>query len=155
MKSSPSLPEPSPESEARSPESDASPTDPLTFDQELAGVEAALRDLQLRYAQVQHDQEEQAQLQAQLAHVQSANKQTPTPEMQADLKKIQERLEELSYSLESQLLSWINFQRPFWQILRFGGLGLVLGWGLAFWALRAPQSEAPKASPPTEYRGIP
>jgi hypothetical protein len=154
MKSSPLLPEPAPESEVRSPQADGLPPVLLTFDQELTAVESALQDLKLRHEQVQQDQQTQAQLQTQLAQVQVAMQQAPTPELQAELKHIQEKLDELSYSLESQLLSWINFQRPFWQILRFGGLGLVLGWGLAFWVSRSPQPNSPQG-PPTEYRGTP
>jgi len=34
----------------------------------------------------------------------------------------------LETNLESQLFSWTSLKRPFWQIIRFGGLGVVIGW---------------------------
>jgi hypothetical protein len=42
---------------------------------------------------------------------------------------IQARLEELEAILESQLWKW----DPFWDIARFMGLGIAIGWGLCSW----------------------
>lgn len=50
-----------------------------------------------------------------------------------DLAQMQDRIEALKVTLESQLLSWREVQEPFWQIVRFVGLGLVLGWFLRGW----------------------
>ncbi len=47
-----------------------------------------------------------------------------------ELAQIQDRVEALKVTLESQLLSWREVQEPFWQIVRFVGLGLVIGWFL-------------------------
>ncbi len=51
----------------------------------------------------------------------------------AELKRLQKQLENLEDTLESQLLSWNNLKEPFWQVLRFVGLGLVLGWFFRGW----------------------
>ncbi|MEL6604986.1 MAG: hypothetical protein AAFP20_17365 [Cyanobacteria bacterium J06614_10] len=51
----------------------------------------------------------------------------------AELAQLQDRLEALKVTLESQLLSWREMQEPFWQIVRFVGLGLVVGWFLRGW----------------------
>ncbi len=154
MKSSSPLPEPQPEPQS---ETTAAPSATLTldqaFDQELATVETALRDLQTRHSQVQQAQQSQTQLLEQREQVQQALQQGVTPELQSELQQIDEKLADLSYTLESQLLNWASAQKPFWQILRFVGLGLVLGWGLAFWVLRSPQPESPVLPPPTEYQG--
>ena len=47
-----------------------------------------------------------------------------------ELAQMQDRVEALKVTLESQLLSWREVQEPFWQIFRFVGLGLVIGWFL-------------------------
>lgn len=48
---------------------------------------------------------------------------------EADLQQMQQRLSDLETALESQLLTW----RDFWQVLRFLGLGLVIGWFMRGW----------------------
>jgi hypothetical protein len=50
-----------------------------------------------------------------------------------ELAQMQDRIEALKVTLESHLVSWRDLQEPFWQIVRFGGLGLVIGWFLARW----------------------
>lgn len=50
-----------------------------------------------------------------------------------ELAEMQNRIEALKVTLESHLLSWREVQEPFWQIVRFGGLGLVMGWFLRAW----------------------
>ena len=50
-----------------------------------------------------------------------------------ELAEMQNRIEALKVTLESHLLSWREVQEPFWQIVRFGGLGLVVGWFLRAW----------------------
>ncbi|MGD1897619.1 MAG: hypothetical protein ACFB16_11790 [Phormidesmis sp.] len=47
-----------------------------------------------------------------------------------ELAQMQDRVEALKVTLESQLLSWREVQEPFWQVVRFVGLGLVIGWFL-------------------------
>lgn len=51
----------------------------------------------------------------------------------AELAQLEERIESLKITLESQLLSWREASEPFWQIVRYVGLGLVIGWALGFW----------------------
>jgi len=43
------------------------------------------------------------------------------------LEEIGERLEQVEVELESRLISWSSFREPFWQIVRFVGLGIVIG----------------------------
>ncbi|GAC1482640.1 MAG: hypothetical protein NVS2B14_21410 [Chamaesiphon sp.] len=44
------------------------------------------------------------------------------------MKQIQDQIETLEVNLESQLFSWGSLKEPFWQAVRFGGLGVVVGW---------------------------
>lgn len=50
-----------------------------------------------------------------------------------ELAQMQDRIEALKVTLESYLLSWRETQEPFWQIVRFVGIGLVAGWFLHQW----------------------
>lgn len=50
-----------------------------------------------------------------------------------EIAQLEERIESLKIALESQLLSWREASEPFWQIVRYVGLGLVAGWFLQQW----------------------
>jgi septal ring factor EnvC (AmiA/AmiB activator) len=103
----------------------------LDFEQELEEVETSLRFLKDRYAQVQKDQQQKAQWQQELKNLKQNRKQTP--EMKAELTRLQKQLEAIEINLESQLFSWTSLKRPFWQAVRFGGLGVIIGWLLKSW----------------------
>ncbi|QEI42789.1 hypothetical protein BMF77_03401 [Dolichospermum sp. UHCC 0315A] len=101
------------------------------FAQELEEVETSLRFLKDRYTQVQNDQQQQAQWQQELKNLKQNRKQTP--EIKNELSRLQKQLETLEINLESQLFSWSSLKRPFWQAIRFGGLGVIIGWLLKSW----------------------
>lgn len=63
-----------------------------------------------------------------------------------ELDQLEERIESLRITLESQLLSWREASEPFWQIVRFGGLGLVIGWALGFWIASRKAADEPSVS---------
>ncbi|ELS34486.1 MULTISPECIES: hypothetical protein [Pseudanabaena] len=48
-------------------------------------------------------------------------------ELLKQLQEVGDRLEQVEANLESRLLSWSSFREPFWQIVRFGGLGIIIG----------------------------
>jgi septal ring factor EnvC (AmiA/AmiB activator) len=103
----------------------------LDFAQELEEVETSLRFLKDRYTQVQNDQQQKAQWQQELKNLKQNRKQTP--EIKNELSRLQKQLETLEINLESQLFSWTSLKRPFWQAVRFGGLGVIIGWLLKSW----------------------
>lgn len=117
------------------------------FEQELANVERSLQELKQRYTQVQQDQATQAQLQARQSDLKQQLKRRKSAEMQAELKRLETQLEELETNLESHLFTWGSLKESFWQIIRFGGLGIVIGWFLAFAVLQDPKPETPADSP--------
>ncbi|MBD0268408.1 MAG: hypothetical protein ICV77_08950 [Cyanobacteria bacterium Co-bin8] len=45
-----------------------------------------------------------------------------------EIKALQQQAEDLEMALTSQVFSWQQLKEPFWQAIRFGGLGLVVGW---------------------------
>jgi seryl-tRNA synthetase len=94
------------------------------FEQELLEAERSLIALKERYAQVQADKSRQAELQQSLKKLRKNHQ----PEMKAELQQIKQQLELLEVSLESQLFSWGSAKKPFWQAVRFGGLGVIIGW---------------------------
>ncbi|BAY27293.1 hypothetical protein NIES2100_71160 [Calothrix sp. NIES-2100] len=96
------------------------------FAQELEEVERSLVSLKERYTQVQSDKEHKAQLQQRRQDLQ--HNKNPTPEIKAELRQIKQQLEVLEINLESQLFSWRSFKKPFWQAVRFGGMGVIIGW---------------------------
>lgn len=129
-------------------EGDASLTTP-DFEQALVTAEQSLHALKERYTQVQQDEQRHAQLQAQKAAIKQQLQHTRSPDLTAELSRIQAQLDELAVSLESQLFSWGSLREPFWQIVRFGGLGIIIGWSLAFVVLRNP-TPTPRVPTPTE-----
>jgi predicted RNase H-like nuclease (RuvC/YqgF family) len=110
----------------------------MDFEQTLQDVERSLLLLKARYAQVQSDQKIQQDLKQELTQVQQHVLQSRSKKRQVDLKRelkqLKARLEETELALESQLFSWSGLREVFWQVVRFGGLGVVIGWLLKGWA---------------------
>ncbi|MCG6137126.1 MAG: hypothetical protein MET45_21245 [Nostoc sp. LLA-1] len=96
------------------------------FEQELEDVERSLVLLRERYDQIQGDRQQQAQWQQRRQELNQNKHQTP--EIKAELQHIKQQLEALEVNLESQLFSWRSLKKPFWQIVRFGGMGVIIGW---------------------------
>lgn len=103
---------------------------PLT-EQDLAEFATALEEtkkdfkaLRQRYGEVRDAFTQRAEARSQIT-------QDHLPK--AELNRLKKQIETLEETLENQLLSWNNLKEPFWQILRFVGLGLVLGWFFRGW----------------------
>jgi predicted RNase H-like nuclease (RuvC/YqgF family) len=123
-----------------------------TFEQELAAVERSLHDLKERYTQVQQDEQTQAQLQERKEQLKRQMQRSSAPDLKAELTHLQAQIDELEVNLESKLFSWGSLREPFWQIVRFGGLGIVIGWSIAFTVLQSPN---PSPRPPVPAPGSP
>ena len=116
--------------------SDNPDPDELDFEQLLQEVEQSLLTLKARYAQVQTDRQRQQELQQRQRDLKRQTNGQPRrgdraslqAELKAELRKVQQQLEELEVALESQLFSWGGLKEVFWQAVRFGGIGMILGW---------------------------
>ncbi|MEO1145274.1 MAG: DUF2203 domain-containing protein [Cyanobacteria bacterium J06638_22] len=104
------------------------------LDQALFELERSLEQLQTRFLQVKQDRAEQRQLQQQLSQAEAALKQERSPALRSEAAQLKQKLEELEIALESQLLSWSWVREVFWQVVRFGGVGIIIGWLLRAWA---------------------
>ncbi len=103
-------------------------SDDTDFEQSFQEVEQSLLLLKERYIQIQADQQQQQVLQQRLGDTQRQMRRDRSQSLKAELKQIQQQLEGLEVALESQLFSWSGLKEVFWQAVRFGGLGVILGW---------------------------
>jgi hypothetical protein len=119
----------------------------IEFEQTLSTIERSLVALKERYGVVQTAEIEQENLTKHRQEIEAQWQEKQLPELEQELQQIDEQLQELSVTLESHLLSepalqdlfWKGLRQgilgeAFWQIVRFGGAGLVLGWLLKSWA---------------------
>jgi len=106
------------------------PHDEDDFANALGEVQTSLDQLRQRHEQVAAAQEQRSELRAQYNRTQSELRRHRTQQLRQELKTIQKQLEELEIVLESQLFSWSSLKEPFWMAVRFGGLGIVIGWVL-------------------------
>ncbi|MCU0551701.1 MAG: hypothetical protein MUC48_20355 [Leptolyngbya sp. Prado105] len=113
-----------------------SDSEETNFDQSLEKLERSLFSLKDRYAQVQRDQQRKAALETQ----------KESAKLKTELREIEQQLEELEINLESRLFSWSGLREIFWLAVRFGGLGIAIGWSLALVTLKDP---APTPSTPS------
>lgn len=118
-----------------------SPDPNEAFDRSLHSLEASLQALKERYQAVQLAQQQQQILQQQRDEIQAQSPQSP--ELQLELRRIEAQLTELEFTLESRLFSWSGLRESFWQVVRFGGLGLAIGWSLAYFTLKQPSPQSP------------
>src|SRR4028119_723395 len=117
--------QPSPSGSEPNPEN----RDSTEFEQALAEVEQSFQSLKARYAQVQRDRASQAELQHRREQIRKdLRRNSDRQTLQAELKQIKEQLETIELRSEERLFSWGSLREPFWQAVRFGGLGIVVGW---------------------------
>jgi chromosome segregation ATPase len=126
------MPQPSPPS---SPDEQPDPGE-TEFEQTLAEVAENLQSLRDRYEQIKRDRLRQKELQYRREQIRKSPKQNGnSSSLKAEIKQIQEQLEIIEINLESSLFSWRSLKEPFWQAVRFGGLGIIIGWLLKSYAL--------------------
>ncbi|MEG3849726.1 DUF2203 domain-containing protein [Microcoleus sp. herbarium19] len=108
--------------------------DESEFAAAIAAVERSLAALKERYTQIQVDRQRQVELGHRREDVRESVRQNPLPQLKQELREIEQELETIELNLESSLFSWGSIKQPFWQAVRFGGLGILLGWILKSYA---------------------
>ena len=104
--------------------------EPIEFEAEIAELEREIQALKHRHQDVELAERERAVLQRERNELKSKGRKQSV--IKQEMEQIRSRLEELDLILESKLL---NLWEPFWQAVRFGGLGFVLGWMICSWHL--------------------
>lgn len=104
--------------------------DDTELEQALRTTEQILLELKERYTQVKGDQRRKQQLQQQSKMLQHQFSASNRQQIKAQLLQIGQELEQLDLNLESRLFSWRSLREPFWLAVRFGGLGVLIGWFL-------------------------
>ena len=137
---------PDPNRSSAPPDSDESA---LTFEQVLERVERSLQDVKERHAQIEHDQQLQENLEARSQALRSQLRQSKSSSLKLELQKLEKQLEDLEVNLESRLFSWAGFKEVFWQAVRFGGMGIAVGWSLASYTLKNPVPSNTSPAPQT------
>lgn len=116
---------------------DRSPLDPRSrkaeedeqeFARSLAEVDRSLQALKERYAQVERDRTRQQELQHRIEEVRQDLRRQRSRQLQAELHELKQQVEMLEVSLESSLFSFSSLKEPFWQAVRFAGIGIAIGW---------------------------
>lgn len=100
----------------------------IEFEREITELETAISTLKHRQADIELADRERVVLERQRNELKQ--KGTKQPQIAQELAQIRSRLEELDLIVESRLL---NMWEPFWQAVRFGGLGIALGWFISTW----------------------
>lgn len=108
--------------------------DESEFVQALSTVERSLAAVKERYTQIQVDRQRQAELGHRREAIHQQQRQNRLPQLKKELREIEQELETIELNLESSLFSWASIKQPFWQAVRFGGLGILLGWILKSYA---------------------
>jgi hypothetical protein len=127
-------------------DANAEPNSESDFDQMLQTLDGNVAKLKARYTQIQTDQARQTELKTRKTAI--ANQ----PELAAELAKIETELNEVDVRLESQLIPSGFLKDYFWQTVRFVGLGMAIGWGMAFYVMKHPTPSAIEPNQPTQTR---
>jgi hypothetical protein len=94
---------------------------------DIAALETALATLRKRYEYHQLQARKTA-IEAEAAPSSTAEDSDQTPPTVEEVKALQARLEQLEEELADVDLSWGVWVEPFWQAVRFGGVGIIIGW---------------------------
>jgi hypothetical protein len=87
--------------------------------QDLNALEAQFQEVKQRLQTVVEGELEEEELKARLKEL--------SPTMKGEIKAITDRLAEIEVTIESRLFNWGALKEVFWQIVRFTGLGIVIG----------------------------
>lgn len=91
-------------------------------------LESAIARLKERYNQVETDKNRQQELTTEKEELEKQLKRNSHNSIKSEIKLINQELEEIELRLESELFKWSSLKEPFWQIIRFGGVGIIIGW---------------------------
>jgi predicted RNase H-like nuclease (RuvC/YqgF family) len=100
----------------------------LEFEEAIVALESQIQDLKTRHDRVTLAEREIIVLERERNQIKHQGKHRQDPAIKTELTAIEEKIEELNLVLESRL---VDLWEPFWMAVRFGGLGVAIGWAIA------------------------
>jgi hypothetical protein len=107
----------------------------------LGELEESLFTLREAYIQSRQDEQQQAELRQQRRELRKKGKKekqeaggdnkgkdSKKDPIKAELRLLERQIDDLDHKIASRFVDITIFQDQFWQIVRFAGLGLVIGW---------------------------
>jgi uncharacterized protein involved in exopolysaccharide biosynthesis len=104
---------------------------------QISQAEQLLQDLKQRLEQVKVAQDtktalqqQQQQLEGELGQAADKSSDPNKPdkeELKSQVDELSKQIESIELELESRLISWRSFREPFWQVVRFVGVGVLVG----------------------------
>jgi hypothetical protein len=91
--------------------------------EQLEGLENRLSQLKTGLNNILHLQHLQEQPETNLEERQALDE---------TISDLQRSVDEFELELATQTIGWQQMRETFWQVVRFGGLGVVIGWALAW-----------------------
>ncbi len=102
----------------------------VSIEEQITEIEASLDKIKQRYQQIEIDNLRKTELIEQKSAIKEKLPKNKQDSLKSELQYIEDELNEIEVRLESELFKWSNFIEPFWQIVRFVGIGIVIGWFL-------------------------
>jgi DNA repair exonuclease SbcCD ATPase subunit len=100
----------------------------LDVEETLERLEQSLLEIKQRYEQIQSNLQKKLELTQKQQEIKQELENNRFDSFKTELQHLEQELEKVEVELESRLVNWTTFKEPFWQIVRFVGLGIVIGW---------------------------
>ncbi|AFY70117.1 hypothetical protein Pse7367_1841 [Thalassoporum mexicanum PCC 7367] len=96
---------------------------------QISQAEYLLQDLKQKLAQVKVAQDTKTELQKQQQKLEGELDQGSgdKEELKQQVDELSKQIESIETELASRFISWRSFREPFWQIVRFAGVGVLVG----------------------------
>ncbi|MGI0480006.1 hypothetical protein ACN4EE_04370 [Geminocystis sp. CENA526] len=98
------------------------------IDEAIANIEASLEKIKTRHQQIILDRARKEELEQRKQEIKDLQKENKQDSLKSELYFLEEELTQIEVRLESELFKWSSLNEPFWQIVRFVGIGIVIGW---------------------------
>ena len=101
----------------------------IDIEEQIINLEASLEKIKQRYHQIEVDKIRKKELNERKRQIKKELSQDKRQDsLKSELKYVNDELAEVKFRLESELFQWSNLNEPFWQVVRFVGIGIVIGW---------------------------
>jgi len=102
--------------------------DDFDLESAILDLESKVILLKQRHEQIEADKARKSELEGKKKELQKEKKNASGDSLKSEIHFISQELDEIEVRLESQLFKWSSLSEPFWQIVRFGGVGVIIGW---------------------------